>query len=68
MLENELIARITDLEIKFSFIEEHVAQQDREILKLRTLLEKQTEELERLRGENGAEGMNIRGDERPPHY
>ncbi len=68
MIPTELAVRITDLEVKFSFVEEHVAQQDREILKLRTQVEKQTEELERLRAENNGDGITIRGDERPPHY
>jgi uncharacterized coiled-coil protein SlyX len=65
---NELDARITDLEVKFSFVEEHVAQQDREILKLRTQIEKQAEELERLRSENNGDGLSVRGEEKPPHY
>lgn len=60
--------RLTDLEIKFSFLEEHIAQQDREILKLRTLAEKLAGEIERLREVNGGDGPVIRGDERPPHY
>ncbi len=64
----ELPDRVTDLEMKFSFLEEHVAQQDREILKFRTLLEKQTAEVERLRDAVGGDGLTVRGDERPPHY
>lgn len=68
MSETELLERVTDLEVKFSFLEEHVAQQDREILKLHILLEKQTQELERWRAENIGDNMVVRGDEPPPHY
>ena len=64
---NELADRLTDLEVKFSFLEEHVTQQDREILKLRSHVEKQTEELDRLKAENDGDS-SIRGDEKPPHY
>lgn len=60
--------RLTDLEVKFAFIEEHIVQQDREILALRTLLEKQTAELEKIRAEHIEAGMNVREEERPPHY
>jgi len=68
MEPNSLSERITDLEVKFSFVEEHIHQQDREILALRTKIERQTEELERLRSENAGDGLNISGDEKPPHY
>lgn len=61
-------ARLTDLEVKFAFLEEHVAQQDREIHQLRLRLEKQTVELGKLRDEHVGDGMNVREDERPPHY
>ena len=60
--------RLTDLEVKFAFLEEHIVQQDREILALRGLLEKQTSELEKIRAEHIGEGMNVRDEERPPHY
>lgn len=68
MNEDLLASRITDLEVKFSFIEEHVTQQDREILKLRTQMEKQSEELLRIKAESNSDSPMIRGDERPPHY
>ena len=68
MNETEAQSRITDLEMKFSFLEEHVTQQDREILKLRSQIDKLVEETERLRAENGGDGIFVRGDERPPHY
>lgn len=61
-------ARLTDLEVKFAFLEEHILQQDREILHLRALLEKQTAGLAHLRAELGADGLRVRDDERPPHY
>lgn len=61
-------ARLTDLEVKFAFLEEHIVQQDREIHALRLLLEKQTAELGKLREEHLGDGMNVREDERPPHY
>ena len=60
--------RLTELETRFAFLEEHVVQQDREILDLRALLEKQTAELLKLRTELGADGLSVRDDERPPHY
>ena len=63
-----LSERIVDLEIKFSFIEEHAVQQDREMLKMRTQLEKLQEEIERLRAAGNGSEMGIRGDEKPPHY
>lgn len=60
--------RITDLEVKFSFLEEHVTQQDREILKLRSQVERLTAELERLQESQDGAGFTIRPDEKPPHY
>lgn len=60
--------RLTDLEVKFAFLEDHIVQQDREILAVRTLLEKQTAELEKIRVEHIGEGLNVRDEERPPHY
>lgn len=60
--------RLTDLEVKFAFLEEHIVQQDREILALSTLLKKQTAELEKFRAEHFGEGLNVRDEERPPHY
>jgi uncharacterized coiled-coil protein SlyX len=68
MHEPDLTARMTDLEMKFSFLEEHVSQQDREMLKLRNLLDRQTEALDRLRETQGGDSFQVRGDERPPHY
>ena len=68
MSEIESQERITGLEMKFSFLEEHVTQQDREILKLRSQIHKLVEEIERVKSENGSDGISIRGDERPPHY
>ncbi|HEX8373260.1 MAG TPA: SlyX family protein [Chthoniobacterales bacterium] len=68
MSDTQLPGRVTDLEVKFSFLEEHVVQQDREIMKLRTQVEKQAAEIERLRADTEGEGISIRGDERPPHY
>lgn len=60
--------RLTDLEVKFAFLEEHIVQQDHEIYDLRTRLEKQTAELGKLREENLGGGLNVRENERPPHY
>lgn len=60
--------RLTALEVKFAFLEEHIVQQDREIYDLRTRLEKQIAELGKLREENLGGGLNVRENERPPHY
>ena len=68
MSDSDSAKRLTNLEMKFAFIEEHIALQDREILKLRTQIEKQIADLERLKAEQDGDHLTIRGDERPPHY
>lgn len=60
--------RQIDLEIKFAYLEEHVRQQDREMLKLRDQVDKMAGELQRLRSEQDSAGMPLREGERPPHY
>ncbi len=60
--------RITDLQVKFSFLEEHITQQDREILKLRSQVERLASDIERLQESQEGSGFTIRPDEKPPHY
>ncbi|HEY5894153.1 MAG TPA: SlyX family protein [Chthoniobacterales bacterium] len=64
----ELEGRFVDLEMKISFLEEHVLQQDREILKLRDQVEKLAAELAQVASSTGETPIKLLGDERPPHY
>lgn len=60
--------RFVDLEMKISFLEEHVLQQDREILKLRGHVEKLAAELEQVMSVSRETPIKPIGEERPPHY
>jgi len=64
----DLEARQVALEMQFSFLEEHVGQQDREILRLRDQVQRLQEEIIRLRDAQEGGGMPLQEGERPPHY
>ncbi|MCZ6674019.1 MAG: SlyX family protein [Verrucomicrobia bacterium] len=62
-------SRIQKLEEELSFLDDHVVKQDKEILNLRTKLEKAVLGLKELRNhfDSGALQTGL-GDEKPPHY
>lgn len=66
--------RLRELEIKISFLENHVAQQDRAMMELTRALDRAERSLNRLAESvksgdaAGPSGPASPGDERPPHY
>lgn len=61
--------RIRKLEEDLTFLDDHVAKQDQEILNLQKKLDRITGELKELREHFGSGALNSgAGDERPPHY
>jgi uncharacterized coiled-coil protein SlyX len=61
---------IQDLETKIAFIERHIEEQDRIILKLRQQVETIVQELSQLKTklQESADSSTEIPDERPPHY
>mgnify|MGYP000979477298 CR=1 FL=1 len=64
---DDTAARIRELEIKVTFLENHIEAQDRVMLEQGQHIGKILQELKRLR--DAAAGENaFPADERPPHY
>ncbi|MDR2983168.1 MAG: SlyX family protein [Puniceicoccales bacterium] len=64
-----LVARVRELEIKISFLENHVEAQDREMLEQSRqfdLLKAEVKRLRELSSDQGSEGFPA--NEKPPHY
>ena len=61
-------ARIRELEIKVTFLENHIEAQDREMLAQSQRLDKILQELKRLRDASATGENTFPADERPPHY
>jgi uncharacterized coiled-coil protein SlyX len=65
--------RLRELEIKISFWENHVAQQDRAMMEMGRQLDRLERQLKRLAdsvksGEPSSPPNSPAADERPPHY
>ena len=62
-------SRIQKLEEELTFLDEHVSQQDQEILNLQKKIEKTVLELKELREHLQSGSLSTTsGDEKPPHY
>lgn len=61
---------IEDLQIKLSFLERHIEEQDKVMLSLRATIEKLAKRLSTLetRSDNASAPGSLPADERPPHY
>lgn len=62
---------IQELETKFAFLERHVEEQDRVILKMQQkidVLEEKVEKLEDAQNQSQGNSNSQAIDERPPHY
>ena len=59
-----------EIESKIAFLERHIEQQDKEILKMRESLEKVLLDLESLKSsaQHSSQQNSDPGTERPPHY
>lgn len=62
--------QIQDLQIKQTFLERHIEEQDRVIYAMQAELAKLREEIQNLkeRSENNSDGDNMPANEKPPHY
>ncbi len=62
--------QIQDLQIKLTFLERHIEEQDRVIYSMQSDLEKLRKEVERLkeRADVNSGGGDMPANERPPHY
>ncbi len=62
--------QIQDLQIKQTFLERHIEEQDRVIYSMQSDLEKLREEVERLkqRTDENSGGNDMPANEKPPHY
>jgi SlyX protein len=60
--------RLTQLEIKASFLEDQVEQLDAVVARQQQQIELLARELRQLREQSTAPSLGAVGDERPPHY
>lgn len=62
--------QIQDLQIKQTFLERHIEEQDRVIYTMQSAIENLRKEVERLkeRTEANSEGSDMPANEKPPHY
>ena len=62
-------SRIQELEEQLTFLDEHITQQDQEIMNLQKKLDKTIQELKQLREyfQSGALSTGT-ADEKPPHF
>ncbi|MDQ8185925.1 SlyX family protein [Pelagicoccus sp. SDUM812002] len=62
--------QIQDLQIKQTFLERHIEEQDRVIYAMQSELEKIRKEIESLkqRAESTSDGSDMPANEKPPHY
>ncbi len=62
--------QIQDLQIKQTFLERHIEEQDRVIYAMQSDLEKLRKEIENLkqRADANSEGGDMPANEKPPHY
>lgn len=61
--------QIRKLEEDLTFLDDHVIQQDKEILAIQQKLDKSIEELKELRSHFESGGLTTgNADEKPPHY
>lgn len=69
MEDDDTAGRLRELEIKVTFLENHVEAQDRVMLEQGRLLDRLTRELQRLRDTAlSAKDDALPADEKPPHY
>lgn len=68
-MSNESEDRLGTLEVRYAYLERHVAEQDRAMLEMVERLERLEGRLRQLRDqyEGGAPGQ-LPADEKPPHY
>ena len=66
------MADIGELEIKITFLEKHIEEQDRAMFEMSRQMDRLERELARLselvKGSAGSSGPASPADERPPHY
>ena len=69
-MANDTAERLDNLEVRYAFLEKHVAAQDRAMLEMADRLDRLEGRLRQLRErvEGGAPEDNQPADERPPHY
>lgn len=69
-MANDTADRLGDLEVRYAFLEKHVAAQDRAMLEMAERLDRLEGRLRQLRErvEGGAQDGGLPADERPPHY
>ena len=67
---NDMADRLGDLEVRYAFLEKHVAAQDRAMLEMAERLDRLEGRLRQLRErvEGGGPEGGLPADERPPHY
>ncbi len=68
-MANDTADRLGNLEVRYAFLEKHVAEQDRAMLEMAERIDRLEARLGQLRDrvERGDEG-SLPADERPPHY
>jgi uncharacterized coiled-coil protein SlyX len=67
--EPSFAKQIRKLEEDITFLDNHVIQQDKEILTIQQKLDKTIKELKELRGHFESGGLTSgNADEKPPHY
>lgn len=69
-MANDTAERFENLEVRYAFLEKHVAAQDRVMLEMAERLDRLEGRLRPLheRIEGGAPDGGLPADERPPHY
>lgn len=69
-MANDTADRLDNLEVRYAFLEKHVAAQDRAMLEMADRLDRLEGRLRQLRErvEGGAPEDQLPADERPPHY
>ena len=62
--------QIQDLQIKQTFLERHIEEQDRVIYAMQTEIEKLRKDIETLkqRADSSSDGNDMPANEKPPHY
>ena len=62
-MANDEAERLANLEVRYAFLERHVAEQDRAMLEMAARIDRIEARLKQLGDEGG-----LPTDERPPHY
>ncbi len=66
---DSISSQIQKLQEHLTFLDEHVSQQDKEILSLQKKLDKSVQELKELRDHFNSGALSMGSpDEKPPHY